>query len=114
MPISVGSRFVTAHTASALMFIAGFVVALGWLPISVLEWMIPVWGGVLVAYITLRGLEKKESISSGALVQHGQLEVRKAEIVAGLEQVDAVGFQGDEEEEPDDDRPRGYGFGRLS
>jgi ABC-type Co2+ transport system permease subunit len=58
MKITIGSRFVTAHVASLYVLLGVVAYALGWITEGLVNTLILTWGGILVAYITLRGIQQ--------------------------------------------------------
>jgi len=57
--VNAGTRVLLCLLATLVLTLAGAAIALGWLPVSVLDWLIPAWAGILSAYITFRGVEKR-------------------------------------------------------
>jgi len=54
-----GTRLLLCLLATLALLLSGAAVALGWLGADIFNWIIPSWAGVLTAYITFRGVEKR-------------------------------------------------------
>ncbi|MCP4541574.1 MAG: hypothetical protein GY832_30960 [Chloroflexi bacterium] len=57
--IEAGTRVMLCLIATGALLLAGAAVAIGWLGSDIFNWIIPSWAGVLTAYITFRGVEKR-------------------------------------------------------
>jgi len=98
MKITIGSRFITAHVASLYVLLGVVAYILGWITEGLVNTLILTWGGVLIAYITLRGIQQAAKEKAAGEIPDS----------VGSAIIDAVGI-----EVPPPEDGGGFGDGRT-